>query len=420
MGPDLSQVTHVIVGFTEGLLPAFARRAGPGQLLFIEEPDVIEMRRAVIDRSTRGAVAGVIEAPTQDEEAAERLPGMLTRPPRLRAVLPGVEYGVVAAAVLAQSWGMAGAGPGAARVLRDKAEMRRVADLAYIRQPRWSTVSGPREIEEFRASVGGSCVAKPTDRQGSLGVMLLRPGDDVGSVWQEMLAAEEPGGLRSRERLLASRYLVEQRLSGSEVSVQALVAKGRVVFANITAKDVLPGRYPIELGHTVPAPIPEALAQRLIEDTSRLLLAADFRSGIAHAEWIIQDAEPQLVECAARVPGDGIAALIDFTYGARLIDAFVDIMEGHEVSGLGRPKLAASIRFLTASPGVVTEVRGAERAWELDDVVDVNISVDPGSRVRLLRSSLDRVGSVVAVAATAREARQAAMQAAAQIQITTR
>jgi biotin carboxylase len=417
-GIDVSEVTHVIVGFSSGLLPIAERCFGPGQVLFIEEPDVIEMRQAEIS-SAGPAIAGIIEAPTQDEENVEYLPRQLTRPPRLKAVLPGVEYGVVAAAALADSWGVPGAGLPAARALRDKGVLRVMADAAQIPQPRWSLVGSPQEAERFRARYGRDCVLKPADRQGSLGVILLGPGDDARTAWTEVMEATEPGGLRSRERAVKSRYLAEERLTGLEVSVQALVDNDQLIFSNITLKDILPGRYPIELAHTVPAPVPDAMAARLVEMTGDLLEAVGFHHGIAHAEWIVRDGVPKLVECAARIPGDGITNLIDLAYGVRLVDTLFRVMAGDDIKDFGRPRVGCSIRFVTTRPGTVSLVSGLEQARAADHILEVRMLVAPGSIVRPLRSSLDRIGSVFSVAPTASEAREAAALAAAGIQVTT-
>jgi hypothetical protein len=106
------------------------------------------------------AIAGALESPCQDEHGAERLNRLIDRPPRLEAVLPGGEYGAVAAAALAQAWLVPGAGLRAARILRHKAELHRVAAASGIPRPRWSLVDGPSAIAKFRA-VSPECVLVP-------------------------------------------------------------------------------------------------------------------------------------------------------------------------------------------------------------------------------------------------------------------
>jgi biotin carboxylase len=420
MRPDMSRVTHVIVGFSAAFLPAIDRMFDRGQVLFLEEEAVVRMRDAAAACVDHPAVAGILEVPCQDEERAGKLCGMLSRPPRLMAVLPGVEYAAVAAAELADSWRVPGAGIGAARTLRDKARLRHAASIAGIPQPAWAIVDTPDALAEFSARHEGKCVVKPVDRQGSLGVIRLSHSDSPHAAWEETLAVREHGGLRAREQDSTSRYLAEELMTGAELSVQALVVEGDIIFANVTSKDVLSGRYPVELAHTVPAATKDALAPEVIASTQHLVSAIDFQRGIVHSEWIVDNSGTRLVECAGRVPGDKITTLIELAYGTRFIEVMIQVMEGGTAPDLGAPRLGASIRYLTATPGVVTHVSGVDQAYEMDDVVDVSVTVTKGSVVRPLRSSMDRVGSVIAVSQTAREARDAALAAAATIDVATR
>jgi hypothetical protein len=82
---------------------------------------------------------------------------------------------------------------------------------------------------------------------------------------------------------------------------------------------------------------------------------------------------------------------------------------------LGTLQRAAAIRFLTAAPGVVTRVEGVEPPPGVAEIF-----VPPVGRVvEPLRSSEDRVGSVIAVAADSASARQLAAATAARIAIAT-
>jgi len=418
--PDMERVTHVIVGFSSTFLLIIDRIFGPGQVLFIEDASVARMRDSVAVCSSHPAVAGIVELPCQDDELASDLHNLISRPPNLKAVIPGVEYAVVAAAELAESWGVAGAGVAAARVLRDKALLRQAASTAGVAQPAWVTVDSPAAIEEFSARYDGRCVVKPVDRQGSLGVIrLLGGGESSRDAWEESVAAREHGGLRAHERESPSRFIVEELMAGAELSVQALVTKGNIVFANVTFKDVLGGRYPVELAHTAPAFIERDVAAEVIEKTQRLLNAICFQTGVVHSEWIIDGDGARLVECAGRIPGDRISLLIDLVYGVHFVDALVRVMEGCEVAEFGPPKVGASIRFVTASPGVINRIEGVDRALEMDGVLDVSFAAPEGGVVRPLRSSTDRLGWVIAVSATAEDARECAALAAAAIDINT-
>ncbi len=245
-------VTHVLVGYSAQLMAEVDRLLPPGSVLVVEEPHVIRARDVRTAAAGHRCVAGVLAAPTQDEARAGELASLVPRPPGVRAVMPAVEYGVVAAAALAAAWGLPGAGTEAARLLRDKLALRRAAARRDVPQPAFTEATEPADVDALRARHGGRCVLKPANRQASLGVVLMDPGDDTAEAWRHTVAADEP---RLRVHYAdTARYLVEERLDGPEVSVEALVHEGVVGFLNVTAKQVLPGPYPVELGHTVPAP----------------------------------------------------------------------------------------------------------------------------------------------------------------------
>ena len=278
-------VTHVLVGFSKGVLTDLDDLLPAGAVLVLDELDVIKARGAFEKARAHPCVAGIMAAPTQDEPHAERLTQLLDRPPRVQAVIPSVEYGVVGAAVLAHAWGLPGAGPAAARTLRDKIAMRAAADASLLAQPQWRIAEAVRDVEEFRDRYGGGCVVKPANRQASLGVRVLGRDDDAVEAWQHCTHADEPM-LRARYALPGS-YLVEQRLDGPEVSVEALVHSGRVGFTNITAKAVQPGISPVEMGHVVPAGLAPGVEAALAACVQELVRVTGFQYGVLHSEWIL-------------------------------------------------------------------------------------------------------------------------------------
>jgi biotin carboxylase len=394
-------VTHVLVGYGAAILPELEARLPERSVLIVDEPAVIEARGVRGQTARFRCVAGVVEAPTQDDQHPDAVVAALPRPPRVRAVIPGVEYGVVGAAALAEAWGLPGAGLAAARVFRDKALLRTLAGGAGIAQPRWAVVAGPEEVEAFRTRHGAACVIKPANRQASLGVQLLGPGDDAHALWAHTVEASEPKLRADYDG--AARFLVEQRVYGSEVSVEVIVRQGVTRLRNITAKTVQGSRFPVELAHTVPAALPPATVEALYEAQERLVTASGFRDGVLHAEWIlgddVRDGGPYLVECAGRLPGDGIPALIDLAYGGSFIGDLLGVLEGGDGPAARDATAGAAVRFLSAPAGVVEAVLGEDEARRAVGVHTVHVSAVPGARVGEATSSWERAGHVVATGA---------------------
>ncbi|MBM0239977.1 ATP-grasp domain-containing protein [Micromonospora sp. ATA32] len=415
MDLDLGHDGMIIVGAPLGMMRWFSEELPAGSVVLVEEPDVI--RRRDIGRIAREMpfVSRVVPAEYQTGLDVDALlasePGLTAA----RLVMPGLEYAVAATARLADRLGLPGAGAQAADVFSDKHRMRLLADRAGLANPAYELVATPEQAEAFADRFGGRCVLKPTRRSGSLGVQLISDRAQIASGWTATAAPEEPPEATGRG--LPTGVLVEQRLNGPEHSVELLVADGEVIFGNVTDKRLLPGRRPVETGHTVPSGLPAAGRQALLDVATRLADAAGFRTGVLHSEWIVADGVPTLVECAARLPGDMITALISIGYECGFIDAYLRVLRGERPALPARPTGAAAVEFLLAWAGTVTAIDGVRRARRVPGVLEVQLDVAVGDTVAEVTSSARRSGHLLVWGAGPAEAEGAARKAAEQIQI---
>ncbi|MDG4802420.1 ATP-grasp domain-containing protein [Micromonospora sp. WMMD980] len=413
---DLGREQLVVVGGSFGSLRWFDQELPAGSVVLVEEPDVIHRRGLVRFAEELPLIGRLVAAEYQTGLDVDDL---LAREPGLagaRLVLPGLEYAVAATARLAERLGRPGAGAMAADVFSDKHRMRLLADEIGLANPAYELVDDPDRAVAFARAHDGRCVLKPTHRSGSLGVQLITDPDELPARWAASATPPEPA--EATERGLPTGVLVEELLVGSEHSVELLVADGEVLFANVTDKRVAGGRYPVETGHTVPSALPAAEHDALRSAAVRLAEAAGFRSGMLHSEWILVGGVPTLVECAARMPGDMITALISIAYERDVIEAYLRVLCGERPALPQRPTGAAAIEFLVAPPGRVTAVDGRRAALRVPGVLDVQVETKVGQTVPELLSSAHRSGHLMTWGATPDEAAVAARRAAGEIRIT--
>jgi len=402
----------LLTGLSLDLLGRLEKLAPETALAVLEDPAVLRRRGIDPDKLSFTGLQRLILAPyhhsTAYREPIDGLP--------LTAVVPVTEYTVRAAADIAESRNLPGAGRRAAEALTDKVALRWAAGAAGLPQPRWSTVDGPGELRRRRREMRGDLVLKPADRAGRLGVQILSAEEESQEAW-DLLVAQDADDPMLPSTAIRRGILLEERILGEEYSVEALVRDGEMVWANATAKKVWPGRYPVEAGHDVPAPA-GAPVDALLRATADLVAAIGYGYGILHAEWIVRKGVPHLVECAGRPPGDGILNLIDDAYECDLLDLYVRLMRGEPIA----PSVAkggAAVRFLRAEPGRVESVTGVEAARRVPGVSQVAVHVQLGGQVGEIRSSWGRPGQVVATGTTVELAAQAADNAVAAITIRT-
>ncbi|MFJ9351151.1 ATP-grasp domain-containing protein [Streptomyces sp. NPDC101237] len=407
----------VFVGYNAAYLRAIDDSVPAGSVVVIEEPDIIRKRELQDAAARFDCLDRIVPASYQQSAEALDLAADLTAARPVAAVVPGLEYAVPATAALAEKLGLPGATETAAQTLRDKVRLREVTGAGGVRNPRWREVHGPADILDFAGD--GPVVVKPANRQASVGVQLLDSVDaaTAAEAWQRTSSAAEHEQVPDRQ--LTWRFLAEERLHGPEYSVEALVRQGEIIFENVTAKTVVPGPYPVELGHLLPAPLDRDARTAFGAAMRALVAATGFATGILHAEWILTGAGPTLVECAGRCPGDHLIDLIDLAYGTRIRVTLIDLLAGRQVTLPRSPRQTSAIRFLAAEPGTVTEVSGLDRARELPGVRAAEVDVEAGRQVRPWASSWDRAGHVIATAPDADTAHRRVLDADAAIRIAT-
>ncbi|WP_405010276.1 ATP-grasp domain-containing protein [Kitasatospora sp. NBC_01539] len=411
----MTQRPLIIVGYVNVLrsVPHFE----PGSVILVDEPDVIRKRHLADALEGAPLLRELIAWEYQLDGSADEF---FNTHPDLDplSVVPLLEYATPFAARLAERYGVPGAGAGAARILRDKALLRRVTAAAGVRNPESRAVDGPAEVRAFMAEHPGGVVLKPANRQASVGTKVLHDPAGTDLAWAECVAQDE--GYLVPDRDIQLRMLVERYVRGDEYSVEMLVRDGVPLFTNITAKVLFPGPRPIELGHLVPAEVSEELGGLLTDGTAAVLRAVGFGSGIVHCEWIVSDGLPYLVECAGRFPGDGIPMLIEEAYPVDLATHYYTVMRGEQPPPLPqRAEGGAAVRFLRTDPGVVIRVEGVEDAEALPGVLHASVGYGPGDTVGEFRSSWDRVGSVTARGATSGAAMAVAEEALDAIKVVT-
>ncbi|MFF4268917.1 ATP-grasp domain-containing protein [Streptomyces sp. NPDC001536] len=407
----------VFVGYNAAYLRAIDGSVPSGSVVVIEEPDIIRKRELQDAAGRFDCLDRIVPASYQQSTEALDLAAELTAVRPVAAVVPGLEYAVPATAALAEKLGLPGATEQAAQALRDKVRLREVSGAAGVRNPRWREVFGPADILDFAGD--GPVVVKPANRQASVGVQLLDSvdADTAAQAWERTSSAAEYEQVPDRE--LAWRFLAEERLEGPEFSVEALVRQGEIIFQNVTAKTVIPGPYPVELGHLLPAPLDEDTQGAFGTAMRALVAATGYQTGILHAEWILTESGPTLVECAGRCPGDYLIDLNDLAYGTRIRLTLIDLLAGRPVTLPQSAQRTSAIRFLAAEPGTVTEVTGVDAARELPGIRVVEVDVAPGDEVRPWASSWDRAGHVIATGPDAETTRRRVLAADAAVHITT-
>lgn len=288
--------------------------------------------------------------------------------------------------------------------LRDKSRMRAMLSTSPELGIRHHSILSATALPTALTSVGVPAVVKPRYGSGSAGVYFIEGDPDIGAVQR---ALEQSG---------TQDFLVEEFLAGPEFSVETITTRiGEHYVCGVT--DKLTDERGVEIGHSSPTVVPEASRLAIVSLVRRFLDAIGFEWGPAHTEVIVTEAGPRVVESHDRIGGDKIRDLTAHAYGLDLLELTLDLLAGEELQLYDpEPAAGSAIRFLSAPPGIVTEIVVPN---SVPDGTTVVLQTAVGQPIRPLRSSSDRAGYVVSYASDVESAVSECRDVASAIRIET-
>ncbi|MGW5049833.1 ATP-grasp domain-containing protein [Actinokineospora sp. NPDC004072] len=312
---------------------------------------------------------------------------------RFDVVLGVREFAQVATAEVAAATGAPGNPPEAVRTVRAKDRCRAALAAAGLAQPAVALCADRADAERFLKTTGGPWVVKPRDSMGSEGVRKVTGLDDL----PEAIAALPEG---------AAPFLVEEFVDGREYSVEGVFLGGEPVVLAVTEKQVLDPPVFVEVGHVLPAPLPEEARAEFERATTTALGVLGLRFGAFHVELWHTAAGVVLGEVHVRNGGDWIHRLLEHAIpGFELFGVLYDDALGTPVDRAAlRPTRGAAVRFLTPPPGELVRVDGWDAVLDHPAVLHAGLYVSPGETIPAITDSHARVGEIVVGADTAQEA----------------
>ncbi|WP_089156222.1 ATP-grasp domain-containing protein [Micromonospora sp. NBS 11-29] len=303
---------------------------------------------------------------------------------RLAGITSSSEYYIATAARVAVGLGLPAPDPEAVARCRDKGRQRRALADAGVPVPGFRTVESVAGAVAAAEELGPPVVLKPATGSGSVGVRLCVDVVEAAR-WAALLLGRRPR--------LDLPILVEQAVRGPEFSVETFDGETRAVVAKRLGLEP----WFVEVGHDVPAQVPDATREELSRVARRALHALGLGWGAAHTELRLAAAGPVVIEVNPRLAGGMIPAAVRAAIGLDLVDAVVARATGGALPAPAPAAGHAAIRFqMLTREGLVTAVRGGLRAAASPGVVAATALTAPGMVVTRTNSFRDRLACVVA------------------------
>ena len=162
-------------------------------------------------------------------------------------------------------------------------------------------------------------IVKPTDRSGSKGVVKILDPVQLGSAVE-----------RAQQVSFRKEAIIEEFITGREVSVESISFEGRHYILQITDKVTTGAPYFVELEHHQPSSLPEETQNKVKQIVLQALDSLKIRCGASHSELkITENGDIKVIEIGARMGGDFIGSdLVELSTGYDFLQGVVEVALG--------------------------------------------------------------------------------------------
>lgn len=289
----------------------------------------------------------------------------------------------------------------------DKGNMRNIFKTQNVASAWFFIIEKIEDLNELKSQLSYPCIMKPTDNAGSRGVILINGEDELENAYNYSYQA-------SRNKKL----IIEEYLQGSEVSVEVIVVDGDVHIVAITDKITTGAPHFVELGHCQPSQKNHIEQEKIKDLVCQAVQALGIKSGVAHVEIMLTENGPKMIELGARLGGDSITShLVPLSTGVDMVKAAIEIALGKKPDITPAHKKGSAIKFFSVEKGQIASITGIEDAYKIDGVQQITFTKNIGDLVDEIKSSVDRVGYVIAQGKDACEANHICDKAIQEISI---
>ena len=240
-------------------------------------------------------------------------------------VVAGSEQGVGLATHLSEDLGLLGNPYKNIDVMTRKDAMQEALKKAGIRYIRGKVVKTADEAVAFCRENGfTTAVIKPLQSAGSQGLFLCDDLEEVKKATETIMTYNDLYGLPIR------KALVQERIVGTEYCVNTLSCNGKHTLNSLLKYSMIKteeGGYIYDYSETLSHP--EQGHTELIEYAFKVADAIDFKYGVIHGEYMIDEKGPVLIEVNCRPMGCTMTdEYLDMIFGQHesdtMLDAYLD------------------------------------------------------------------------------------------------
>lgn len=275
---------------------------------------------------------------------------------------------------------------------------------AGINVPEFRVVKNLKQAIIAAKEIGYPVVVKPTDNAGARGVKKVENEKELNEAFEESLSFTNK-----------LTILVEQYLSGIEISTESLVANGKIYTTGFGDRNYARNKefYPyfVEDGHSVPSVLPKKTIDKVIRETEKAIRALGITWGVAKGDILIHKGKIYIIEMAARTSGGWFCAgTVPLASGVHILKSLIKMSVGDPIDEKDltpSKNLAACQRYIIPTKsGRFVRLEGVAEARKMPGVKMLVIFNLPkkGEKVAKATNHAERLGQIIAVSKDMKDA----------------
>ena len=261
----------------------------------------------------------------------------------------------------------------------NKFDMRRCFMANGVPSPKFSLVKekGNYDIKGFQFPL----IVKPTDRSGSKGVEKV-----LDPVQLEMAIN------RAKKESFEHKAIIEEFVTGREISVESISYEGKHYILQITDKVTTGAPFFVELEHHQPSSLSDDIKSHVKQIVLHALDALHIQYGASHSELkITEDGDIRVIEIGARMGGDFIGSdLVRLSTGYDFLKGVIEVALGEFHEPEITEQNYSGVFFLAEETKKLKKV--IENRQHYPEIVEAEITDDT---LRPVECSADRSGYLI-------------------------
>ena len=318
---------------------------------------------------------------------------------RIDGVITIASDAVRSVASVAESLNLPGINKETAYISTEKLRMKECFQKHMIPMPRFTSVNA---LPELRDKIGcfEQSILKPVDSRGARGVIRIGKHSDLQWAFEH-----------SMQFSLSKRLILEEWLSGPQISTESLVMNGKSYLCGVAdrnyskLKETFP--YVVEDGGETPSKYSPEIDEKLINILDKVSKTIGLENGILKGDIVLKNGNPYVIEIATRLSGGFFSTItIPLVYKINLVKMAILLSLGIRINP---PKelqnhCFQANRFLFIEPGVVNKVSAPDPDTLPDFVKYFEVNVQEGDRLEKIADHTMRRGSIMVVGSTREQA----------------